>query len=293
MTPRFTLLGDVLVDITALVSEPLNHASDTAAQISVQPGGSAMNTACWLAFDGGEASVIGAVGDDAFGDMIRAHLRRLGVNDALVTVSGEATGACIVIVDEHGERTMLPDPGANCAYAASSLPADAFPPGGHFHLSGYTLMNPKTSHVGRAALQRARASSMTVSLDPSSAAPLSREPQALLEVLDQVDVLLANQAEAAVLTGHDDVPSALEALAQLVPTVVLKLGGAGSLARRGSEYATTAAVAARVVDTTGAGDAFAAGFLPAWATGVDLATCLGRAAESAARAVARVGAGPG
>lgn len=322
MTPRFHLLGDVMVDVTALVVEPINYASDTPARVSLQTGGAAANTASWLAHDGQDATLIGAIGDDAFGSLVRHHLNALRVTDLLVTIPGSTTGTCVIIVDASGERTMLPDPGANAGLTPRDLPGAAFRRGDHLHLSGYTLLHADTRAVGLEALRRARKAGMTTSLDPASAAPLALDPTALDSAMSLIDVLIANEAEAEVLTGFADPHRALAALADRVATAVVKIGGLGSLARRAcadrasddrtgddragqpihsmrhdgqpavSESATARAVEAVILDTTGAGDAFAAGFLPAWVDGRSLDECLTAAARSAARAVARVGAGP-
>ena len=293
MTAGIFLLGDVMVDVTAIVGEPLNYASDTPARVSIQPGGAAANTARWLAHDGQDVTLIGAVGDDPFGVLVEADLKAIGVGSALATIERIATGACVIIVDERGERTMLPDPGANARLTIEDLPVSSFRAGDHLHLSGYTLLNPATRAVGMSALHRAREAGMTTSLDPASAAPLSHDPAVLDPALLVIDLLIANDAEASILTGLTDPDLALASLAGRVPTVVVKRGHLGSIAQRAGVRRETDAVAVTVVDTTGAGDAFAAGFLPPWIGGLDLAGCLGRASLSAARAVARVGAGPG
>jgi ribokinase len=293
MTTRFFLLGDVMVDITAIVGEPLNYASDTPARVTMQPGGAAANTACWLAHDGEDATLIGAIGDDPLGHVVTKNLETVNVSSALATIEGATTGACIIIVDERGERTMLPDPGANAGLTVEDLPTPSFRAGDHLHLSGYTLLNPATRAVGMSALHRAREAGMTTSLDPASAAPLAHDPAALNAALLIIDLLIANEAEASVLTGNIDPALALASLARRVPTVVVKRGHLGSVAQCAGVQRETDAIPVAVVDTTGAGDAFAAGFLPPWVLGRNLADCLGQASISAARAVARVGAGPG
>ena len=293
MTARFFLLGDVMVDVTAIVGEPLNYASDTPAKVTFQPGGAAVNTACWLANDGAGATLIGAIGDDPFANIVTENLASFNVNSALTTIKGSTTGTCIIIVDERGERTMLPDPGANAGLAVEDLPTSSFRAGDHLHLSGYTLMNASTRAVGMSALHQAREAGMTTSLDPASAAPLSHDPAMLDAALLTIDLLIANEAEASVLTGIIDPRLALASLAGRVPTVAVKRGHLGSIAQRARVQRETDAITVTVVDTTGAGDAFAAGFLPPWILGRDLAECLGQASISAARAVARVGAGPG
>jgi ribokinase len=288
----FVLLGDVMVDITAVVSQPLNHASDTPAHITVQAGGSAANTARWLAHDHQVVTLIAAVGIDDFGALVEASLTGAGVRPALQRVTGAGTGACIVLVDAAGERTMLPDSGANSALQDSLIDQTLFHSGGHFHLSGYTLLNPSTRETGLRVLARAHAAGMTTSLDPASAAPLALDPTALDDALSLVDLLLANEAEAAVLTQLSDPARSLAALAARVETVVIKRGPLGAIAQRGADAARVEAVPAAVIDTTGAGDAFAAGFLIPWTSGLPLTQALELAAASASRAITRVGAGP-
>jgi sugar/nucleoside kinase (ribokinase family) len=288
----FVLLGDVMVDITAIVSQPMNHASDTPAHITLQAGGSAANTARWLAHDHQVVTLIAAVGVDDFGALVEASLTADGVLPALQRIPGTGTGACIVLVDAAGERTMLPDSGANSALQDSLIVQALFQSDGHFHLSGYTLLNPNTREAGLRTLARAQAAGMTTSLDPASAAPLARDPTALDAALSLVDLLLANEAEAAVLTRLSDPTQGLAALAARVATVVIKRGPLGAIAQRGLETASVEAVPAAVIDTTGAGDAFAAGFLVPWTSGLPLARALALAAASASRAISRVGAGP-
>ncbi len=288
----FVLLGDVMVDVTARIDESINVTSDTRAQISLQTGGAAANTAGWLAHLGEQATLIGSIGADPFGESVLAHLDRLGVVARLQRSADRPTGICVVIVDAHAERTMLPDPAANASFAAGSVPAGTWHAGGHFHLSGYTLLNPDTRDAGLAALRDARAAGMTCSLDPASAAPLARDQGAFDRAWDALDIVLANAAEAHVLTGLGDPHAALAALAERVPWAVVKRGHDGALGRHGSQVASAPAPAVAVVDSTGAGDAFAAGFLASWVRGDPLAACLGEGCRTGGLAVARVGAAP-
>ncbi len=289
MTAPITVLGDVMVDVSARVSTPIAHASDTDARISMQLGGSGATTARWLAHAEASVHFIGCVGDDALGDLARRTLESDGVH-AHLQVVGPSTGTCIVIVESDGERTMLPDPGANTGLDADAIPDDLL--AGRLHVSGYTLLRPASRAVGRSLIARARSLGTLVSLDAASAAPLAASPDVVLDVLAEVDVLIANRDEAEVLTGTGDPEVGLARLADLVPTAVIKLGSAGAFAASGAERVRVPARAGDVLDTTGAGDAFAAGLLAAFGHGASLeeATLAGR--DLAAVAVARVGAGP-
>jgi sugar/nucleoside kinase (ribokinase family) len=187
---------------------------------------------------------------------------------------------------------MLPDPGANSFLTPSQISDSLFRAGAHLHLSGYTLLNPATRTVGQIALARARAGNLTCSLDTASAAPISANPGAIREALGQIDVLLANTDEAAALTGFTDPAQALVALAEVVDTVVIKCGPQGALAAQGNQHVKVPALPAKVVDTTGAGDAFAAGFLVSWRAGAPLVEAVTAGVREATQAISRVGAGP-
>ena len=180
---------------------------------------------------------------------------------------------------------MLPDPGANAALAPADLPAAAF-------AAAPTCTCPATRCCATArrgrrrstALRRARAAGMTVSLDPSSAAPLAAfGPERFLALAGRVDLLLPNRDEALTLAGTDD-PRALGAHAG---EVVVTLGAEGAVWTDGTATAAApAAPAAAVADTTGAGDAFTAGFLAAWLRGAAPREALVAANALAARAIA-------
>ena len=290
MTRTFVVVGDAMLDIAARLHGPIAHASDSPVDISTQTGGAGANTARWLARAGVRTTLIAAIGDDAAGVTIRQDLQVDGVHPLLQVSTTASTGACIVLIGVDGERTMLPDPGANSELDETVVPDNVLT--GHLHLSGYTLLNPASREAGYRLAMRARALGCTISLDPASAAPLAAAPHALDPVDGLVDVLIANRDEARVLTGANRPDDACAALAQRYPTAVVKLGADGAIARAGAERAVAAARPVEVVDTTGAGDAFAAGFLPAWALGQGLQEALHAATALASSAVGRVGAGP-
>jgi sugar/nucleoside kinase (ribokinase family) len=290
MTARCIVVGDVMMDVTAVIDSDIAYASDTPARVTLQPGGVAANTAAWMAVDGKPVTVVGCVGEDAFGRSIMSQLTDLGV-DVHLQQSVLPTGTCVVIVDRRRERTMFPDSGANAALVAADL-SDLITGDCHVHLSGYTLLNPATRAVGLAVLDHAQSVGATRSLDPASAAPMRAHLQLFRDLLPRIDLLLANEDEASVLAGTDDPHASLEALAESVPCVVIKLGARGVLARDGSGTVSSPAMRHDVVDTTGAGDAFTAGFLPSWLAGAPLAQSLEEGQRLAGSAVGRVGASP-
>lgn len=278
------------MDITALLDSDIAYGSDTPARIGLQPGGVAANTAAWMALGGHPVALIGCIGADDFGIQLRERLARIGIATSL-QVCDLPTGTCMVIVDRRRERTMFPDSGANAALALEQVQS-VLAPGDHLHLSGYTFMNPQTRESAQGSLDLARHLGCTVSFDPASAAPARAQLPLIRSVISMVDVVLANESEAAVLTGEDEPHLALQILAETVSTAVVKLGSRGAIACRDGLQVERAAIDVDVIDTTGAGDAFTAGFLPAWLAGEPLGDCIDSAQTVAVRSVTRVGASP-
>jgi ribokinase len=272
MTPRVVVLGDLMVDVVAVASGPLARASDTPAHVEVRGGGSAANVAAWLAALGVPVALVARVGDDDRGRAAVAELAAAGVECHVEVDPERPTGTCVVLVEPGGERSMLPDPGANDA------PAGEVPAGDHLHVSGYALLRTGARPAAVAAIARARERGTPVSVDPASAALLT---PAFLEWAAGADLLLANEDEA-------------EALGDLTcfPEVVIKGGDRGASWTDWSDRVRVAAEPATVIDTTGAGDAFAAGLLAARLDGTSPREALEAGCRVAARAVALVGARP-
>jgi ribokinase len=265
------VVGDLMADVVAAHDAPLARGSDTPARTRLQGGGGGGNVAAWLAHAGAEVALVGRVGGDALAAVALAGLD--GV-DLRVARDGR-TGICVVLVGPDGERTMLPDPGANDAPAEP--PADLFAQGNVLYLSGYTLLRPASRPTAHDALARAREAGMPIALDAASAAPLAGAPE-FASWAGAVDVLFANEDELAALGEHD------------TRELVVKRGAGGATWTDGSREVSAAAEPVEAVDTTGAGDAFAAGFLMAWGDGPERA--LARGIELAARAVVRPGGRP-
>lgn len=265
------VVGDLMADVVARHDAPLAPGSDTAATTQLRGGGAAGNVAAWLLHGGADVAVVGRVGRDAFADVALAGLA--GADLRIERAADERTGICVVLVGADGERTMLPDAGAN-----AGLEVDDLPPGDVLYLSGYVLLRERSRAAGQRALAIARERGMAIALDPASAEPLRHASQ-FLAWAGHVDVLLANEAEAAVLGGPDGARE-----------VIVKRGPNGATWSDGTRTIDVPAVPAHVRDTTGAGDAFAAGFLTAWPGPPEPA--LARATEIAALAVARDGARP-
>ncbi|GAA4201333.1 sugar kinase [Microbispora amethystogenes] len=285
-----------MTDAVARAKFPLARASDTPAVVTMHGGGSGANIASWLAVEGSEVAFIGRRGADITGRNRDMELMGYGVDARLVMDPERPTGTCVVLVTHKGERTMLSDPGANAALSPEDLPRDLFTSGGHLHVSGYTLINEGSRDAGLAALDMARRAGMSISVDCASSAPLERTgAEPFLEWTDGAKLLFANGDQAKVLTGRDDPASAAKVLTAWFPQVVIKINVEGSLwysNTRPEPVRASAEVVDRVVDGTGAGDAFAAGFLPVWLDGKPAAEALAAGNALAARCISNLGARP-
>ena len=287
---RIVVLGDVMVDVVVRLSRPLAPGSDAPAVIRFHGGGSAANTAAWLAEAGAEPVLVGRVGDDERGRAARDELRAAGVTAPLVTDPELPTGTCVVLVGPDGERTMAPDAGANDGLSDADLSDDVLVADGHLHEAGYALLRGGSRPGARAAIARALAAGMTVSVDPSSAALLSPE---FLDHAEGAGLLLPNADEARMLSGEGEPEHAARALAARFGEVVVTLGAGGALWTDGdASVRADAAPVEAAVDSTGAGDAFTAGLLVARLDGAAPREALDAGARLAAEAVGRPGGRP-
>jgi ribokinase len=292
----FFCLGDLMVDVVARLFGPLAEGSDSPGVISYVGGGSAANTAAWLTRVGVDATFVGAIGDDAAGQAQLESLHQLGVDVRFRVDRTRPTGTCLVLVAPSGERTMVPDPGANLSLLEHDVPIDEFRAGDHLHVSGYALLRDARDAAFH-ALDAAVSTGLSVSVGAASAAPLELlGADSFLAMLPSDALLFANEREAAILTGASgwgasDLASALAGGGRQVVVT------AGSGEAAWSDGDETVAMAAEPLDrpeldTTGAGDAFAAGFLAARGRDAALAVCLRDGHALAAAACRTTGGRP-
>ncbi|MEZ0076636.1 carbohydrate kinase family protein [Planotetraspora sp. GP83] len=293
---RVVVVGDLMTDAVARARFPLARASDTPAVVTMHGGGSGANIASWLAVEGSEVAFVGRRGADITGRNRDMELMGYGVDARLVMDPERPTGTCVVLVTHKGERTMLSDPGANAALSPEDLPRDLFTGGTHLHMSGYTLINEGSRDAGLAALDLARRAGMSISVDCASSAPVERTgAEPFLEWTHGAKLLFANADQAKVLTGREEPDAAAKVLTAWFPQVVIKLNAEGSLwytNSRSEPVRVPAETVDRVVDGTGAGDAFTAGFLPSWLEGKPPAEALAAGNALAAKCISNLGARP-
>lgn len=284
-------VGDLMVDLVARLPGPLAFGSDTPADIGIYGGGAAANVASWLARDGVEATFVGRIGDDHAGLRAADELTAAGVTPLVEIDPVRATGMCLVLVDERGERSMVPSIGANDAGPDVALvPADA----DWLYLSGYALLSEGARTFARDALALARERGWAVAVDAASAAPLETVgPQRFLDWIGEGILLFANAQEAEVLTGLAEPAAAAQALARRCGHAIVKRGPSGAVWSDGSGVRSVPAADVEVFDSTGAGDAFAAGFLAeSGRSPGDVAAALANATRLAAIVVRHHGARP-
>lgn len=290
--PRALVVGDVIDDIIVVPQGPIRPDTDTVARISRHPGGSAANTAAWIAHLGCAVDFVGRVGA---GDRERheAALRDQGVEPRL-TVDEELPTGTIVIVVEGQQRTMLTDRGANARLDVEAVDDELLRSAGVLHLSGYSLVDALSAGDLAILIERAHAHNVLVTLDPGSAGFIADYGVAEFRAaLHGVDVLLPNRDEARLLAGTDDDDDLLARLLQIAPAVVLTHGSAEVIvAQRGVKPHRVAVEPADVIDPTGAGDAFTAGLICAILTGGDLVEAARSATRAGRDAVRRDGARP-
>ena len=280
------VVGDLMVDIVVAHKDPIVVGSDTPARVRLGGGGSAANTACWLASLGETAHLMAARGDDQFGEMAAADLVAAGVVFVGPVLEQQVTGTCVVLVAADGERTMLPDRGANDRLPMSAIVGGLDPIPGWVHLSGYAILHEGPRNAGRSALSAGLAGGAVVSVDAASTAPIAAVgASAFLSWIDGASLLFANDQEIEVLGG-------VMAVLEHVGAVAVKHGAAGATWTDGRQTLTTEGFPVDAVDSTGAGDAFAAGWIAAVRAGAPPEAALADAVRAGATAVTRVGARP-
>lgn len=291
--PRILCLGDVMLDVIAILPAPLAPNSDTPAPIVLRHGGSAANTAAWLASLGQQTVFCGAVGSDAFGTAMIADLDARGVRTEVEIVAREPSGTCIVLVGADGERTMIPSAGANGALSRAHVDTLAMYPGDHLHISAYALFNDGSRSAALHAIERSAQLGVSLSVDAASSGPLAQVgADVFLRWLPGGTLLIANAAEAYVLTGLSDPRAAAALLSGRFEEVVVKYGRHGATYANGDRVDHVPTEPAEVLDSTGAGDAFAAGLLAALAGGSDLANAVVEGNRIGRQAVGTLGARP-
>ena len=295
---QICIIGDINVDVVSLLSEPLQTNTDTIATNGITLGGSTCNVAVWLTHLGVPVDLVSAIGDDVLGAWVITQLQAYGVSDKNVkSISNQRTGTCVILVDESGARSMMPDFGANLLQAVDSNLEQLIAASDIVVMSAYTFMRPQSTQFALDVLDSVAKHDCRMVIDAASSLPIQKfGATKVRNYLARADLVLANEDEYAALSV--DAPSGWENDFQ---NLIIKRGERGALwLNRGTEVASVAADPIEVVDTTGAGDAFCAGLLsklltrPDWNTLeiLDFAESLLVATRAAADNCKTIGAGP-
>lgn len=255
------VVGDVMLDVVVKPLADLARTSDTLSRVGLSRGGAAANIATALAQAGHHVTYVGACGPDLAAQLFDDDLRSVGVDVALDRID-MPTGVVVAVVDAAGQRAMLTDRGANTMLGVDHVNRQLERPFDHLHVSGYTLLDPLTTEVGRSALARARELGRSTSVDVCSVGPLiEMTPAVFLTAAHGARFLFANEEEALTLGGGADVSAAIDRMGEDFNEVVITQGESGARARRdGVDYAVSS-TSEFVVDTTGAGDAATGAYL--------------------------------
>ena len=217
-------------------------------------------------------SFSGTVGNDELGQLFRSDQEQYGIRTQLLTSEAHSSGRSMVFVSGgNAERTFAVYLGAALDLVPEDLRPEWFEGYDYFHIEGYLVQN---QDLVRRAVELARAAGCIISLDLASYNVVESNLTFLHDIVEKyVDIVFANETEARAFTGESDPRAALEVLARISETAIVKVGKAGSWLKRGDEVQFVEPWPADPVDATGAGDTYAAGFLYADAQGLPLKTC--------------------
>lgn len=281
--------GMTLVDTER--AQELYDAMGRATEIS---GGSAANTLAGMAALGAQCAFVGQVAKDQLGDIFAHDIRAVGIDFDTTPREGDPpTARCLIFVTPDGERTMNTFLGASQFLPPAALDEELIASAGVLYLEGYLWDPEEPRSAMRRAIDVSRGAGRKVAFTASESFVIERHGDDFRALIEEgkIDILFVNEHELATLTGKPDFEAGLDALKGKVPTLVATRSAKGAVVIADGERAEVPAEPiAKVVDTTGAGDLFAAGFLTGHTRGEDLETCLRMGAICAGEIISHIGA---
>lgn len=255
---------------------------------AVELGGSAMNAIRTLASLGRKTAFAGMVANDSFGERIKGRMQELGITGTLGH-SSEPTGSCVILITPDGERTMNTHLGASRLYTDAQVPADHIRAGRILHFCGYQWDTDGQKSAIKKSVTLAKEHETLISFDVADPFVVDRNRDEFARVIrEDADIVFSNREEAKMLYGSPE--KAAEEIADAGAIAVIKLGADGAMVRKGRDVHMIKPVPTKVVDTTAAGDMFAAGFLYGLSCGKPLDICGQMAATAASDVISRIGA---
>ncbi|HZJ44940.1 MAG TPA: carbohydrate kinase family protein [Pyrinomonadaceae bacterium] len=272
--PGIVVIGELNVDLLAsgLTDPPSMGDEILAKDFEVVLGSASAIFATGIRKLGYEVTFVSQVGRDQFGDFCVDALRAAGISTKQVSRRRNLKTGVTISLSGARDRALVTYPGAIATFSAEQVPSDSFQNGQHLHMTSYflqTALKPSFAEIFRQARKRG----LTTSFDPNSD-PSGAWGKEIWDVLRETDVLFLNEREALKLTRTRTIKSAAIKLGQQTNCVVIKLGSKGAVAIKGGELVTAPGFKIKVVDTTGAGDSFDAGFMSGYLAGSSLTECL-------------------
>jgi sugar/nucleoside kinase (ribokinase family) len=291
---RILVVGDVMLDVIVKPEGPLVPGSDRKARIEHHPGGSASNQAAWLASLGADVALVAKVGRDDLKLQIDGF-QKAGVTPFLAADDQKPSGVLVTLVNDDGQRSFLTDRGANDCLDASDFPDNLLEGVSILHISGYMLFHERPRLAVQELVSRATKAGIVVSIDPGSAGFIDEHGgEVFFDWTRGASICFPNEDEAFSLTGTNDVDEQRRILSGQYEFVVFKKGpkGAEICGPGGEVLVSLPALAVNAIDTTGAGDAFLAGFLSSVVVGKSLHDALGAAIGAGSKATTVFGGRP-
>jgi sugar/nucleoside kinase (ribokinase family) len=287
--PEVAVIGELNVDLVAsgLNSAPIIGREVLAGDLQTVLGSASAIFACGAARLGHRVSFFSKVGNDDYGRFCLKSLRNAGISTKNVRTDPASKTGVTISLSTRSDRALVTMLGAISELRYADLDMKALRGHSHLHMTSFFLQTALRPSFPR-ILRRTRELGLTTSFDPNSD-PLSSWGEDVWNVVDETTILFINKEEALQLTRKANVRAALHHLAERVPCVVVKLGGRGAIAAADNQVVSAPAFEVCPVDTTGAGDSFAAGFVHAFLSGRDLYGCLDQGNACGALSTLQIG----
>lgn len=268
------VIGELNVDLIAsgVNTGPVLGTEVLAADFNIALGSASAIFACGIARLGHSVTFVSRIGNDDFGHFCLESLVQRGIATDHIEIDVQSKTGVTVVISTAEDRSMVTFLGAIAELSLTEVPANIFQDNRHLHLTSYYLQKALQSDFPY-LLDSAKAAGATTSFDPNSDPDQGRDEK-VLEVCRHADILFLNEDEAKLLADTGDIEEAGRYLNGLSPTVAIKLGAKGAIGFRDNEIERVEGFKIDAVDSTGAGDSFAAGFVHAFLEGSDLKTCL-------------------
>jgi sugar/nucleoside kinase (ribokinase family) len=287
------VIGELNVDIVAagVRQVPETGIEVLAEDCELTLGSASAIFAAGIAKLGCAVTFVSQVGRDGFGDFCLAALKEAGISARYVQRKAEEKTGVTIAISNTRDRALITFPGAIASFSAKDCDTSLMKRHQHLHLTSYYLQRGLKPSFP-ALFRQAKADGLTTSFDPNTD-PSQKWSGSINSVLKYADVLFVNEREASALTGRKNKREVLKALGELVPCAVVKQGRRGAMAIQNEDVVAGPGFQVEAVDTTGAGDSFAAGFISAYVRRASLADCLLAGNACGALSTRKLGGTPG